>query len=471
MREEIFSTGIDIGTSTTQVVFSRIVIENIASVASVPRISIIDKEIIYRSPIYFTPLLSLTQIDGEGVRQIVEEEFKKAGLKTEAISTGAVIITGETARKENASRVVNVLGDLAGDFVVATAGPDLEAIIAGKGAGAEKLSRQKGCTVMNMDIGGGTTNIAVFKNGEIIDTSCLDIGGRLIKLDLTTEKFLYISPKIQRLAKGLGIKIEAGLKVKERELAMITKAMANILEEAVGIKAKSEDYTKLLTTKDLKGGYPIDIITFSGGVADYIYNSKETETYKYGDIGILLGKAIKASELTTRIQTVKPVETLNATVVGAGAHSMELSGSTITFTQNVFPLKNIPIIKVNQREKLSEIIQEKMKWFCVENRIQQVAIALKGKQNPSFLEVQQMGDWLITGIGDLLEELQQLIVVIENDMAKVLGHTLYRQLEYKKAVICIDGINVDNGDYIDIGKPLANGRVVPVVIKTLVFNS
>ena len=95
---------------------------------------------------------------------------------------GAVIITGETARKSNSSKVLQALSGYAGDFVVATAGPDLESIIAGKGAGTETLSREHRGNIVNFDIGGGTSNLAMFRAGDVVDTACFDIGGRLIKI-------------------------------------------------------------------------------------------------------------------------------------------------------------------------------------------------------------------------------------------------------------------------------------------------
>ena len=132
MTETLKSVGIDIGTSTTQLVVSKLTLENRANPFSVPRIAITDREIIYRSRIHFTPLLSETVIDAPGVREIVAEEYRRAGLRREEVQTGAVIITGETARKENAREVLNALSEFAGDFVVATAGPDLESILAGR---------------------------------------------------------------------------------------------------------------------------------------------------------------------------------------------------------------------------------------------------------------------------------------------------------------------------------------------------
>ncbi len=183
MKDSLFSVGIDIGTSTTQLVFSKLYIENTASAWTVPTVQIIDKEIVYRSDIHFTPLKSEEIIDAQSVRDLIENEYVKASMKPENVDTGAVIITGETARKENAEDVLNMLSGLAGDFVVATAGPDLEGVLAGKGSGAWEHSKARSRTVMNFDIGGGTTNVAIYKNGDVVDSACFDIGGRLVKVD------------------------------------------------------------------------------------------------------------------------------------------------------------------------------------------------------------------------------------------------------------------------------------------------
>ncbi|MCK5826254.1 MAG: ethanolamine ammonia-lyase reactivating factor EutA, partial [Desulfuromusa sp.] len=174
MTEQILSVGIDIGTTTTQLVFSRLTLENTASLVSAPHIEIVAKEVIYRSAIHFTPLQTQQEIDARKTRELIEQEYQTAGITPAQVQTGAVIITGEAARKQNAETVLQVLSGFAGEFVVATAGPTLEGIIAGKGAGAAQESKQRTATIVNLDIGGGTTNIAVFRNGDVIDTACLD---------------------------------------------------------------------------------------------------------------------------------------------------------------------------------------------------------------------------------------------------------------------------------------------------------
>ena len=113
-----------------------------------------------------------------------------------------MIITGETARKENARQVLAALSAFAGDFVVATAGPDLESILAARGAGADEYSREHHTKVLHFDIGGGTSNLALYDNGELVRTGCLDVGGRLIKVDRETGRATYVSPSLQRWAAG-----------------------------------------------------------------------------------------------------------------------------------------------------------------------------------------------------------------------------------------------------------------------------
>ncbi|MGL5085366.1 MAG: ethanolamine ammonia-lyase reactivating factor EutA, partial [Clostridium sp.] len=192
--------------------------------------------------------------------------------------------------------------------------------------------------------------------------------------------------------------------------------------------------------------------------------------------GILLGEAIKNSDLCKKLEVVRSEETIRATVVGAGSHTTEISGSTITYTKENFPIKNLPILKLNYEEESSgaealEIaIKNKLNWFNLENEVQKVAIAINGSRSPSFVEVQEIAKGIVSGLEEFIRRELPLIVIVENDMAKVLGQAIYALTGFKLDVVCIDSIKVENGDYIDIGKPIAEGKVLPVVIKTLVFN-
>ncbi|SCY23773.1 ethanolamine ammonia-lyase reactivating factor EutA [Desulfoluna spongiiphila] len=475
MKESILSVGIDIGTSTTQLVFSRITIENTASMISVPRIKIADKEVIYRSDIHFTPLKSTTEIDGEKVRLIVKHEYEKAGVTPEQVQTGAVIITGETARKENAAEVQKALSHFAGEFVVATAGPALEGIIAGKGANASGESKKRGAVVANLDIGGGTTNIAVFDNGEVIDTSCLDIGGRLIKVD--GGKIAYISEKMKKLAESNHIPVAVGQAVDRGFLTKIAMRMSELLEEVMGIRPATDDLALICTDKDLRRDYTIDYVTISGGVADCLTEEITCDTFLYGDIGLLLGQAIAHSLIGEGIPVLASAETIGATVVGAGSHTTDISGSTISVSCTCLPLQNIPVLKLSREdealpfESWGGIIRDKVAWYRLqEGEKQMPALAFKGPRDIGFEQIHVLAESILEGMDAVMQEDAPLTVVVENDLAKALGQTLQIKLGDRKEVICIDTVKVENGDYIDIGRKLAGGNVVPVIVKTLLFS-
>nr|WP_242694125.1 ethanolamine ammonia-lyase reactivating factor EutA [Proteiniclasticum aestuarii] len=475
VRETLVSVGIDVGTSTTQIIFSEIQVENMASGARVPEFTIVDKKVIYKGDIYFTPLASRTQIDAVKLKEIISGEYEKAGIQPETVDSGAVIITGETARKENANKIMNMLVGYAGEFVVATAGPDLEGILAGKGCGAAKASDKEGKHVVNLDIGGGTTNIAVFKDGDPVDTACLDIGGRLIYFD-EEGRLDYVSESILKLAEHRGIDLYEGMVRDEKTLSSIVKAMADVLYESVTVKVnKALELVVSRKGKLLKKETPIEMVSFSGGVSDYIYfNEEEKDVYRYGDIGILLGRAIRKRFDESALSVMIPEETIMATVVGAGTQTMEISGSTITFTGNLFPIKNIPIVAVTPEEEksgnLKEILREKLSWYTLEDGKQWIAVFLKGEKNMPYRKVQELASMLTEVLEEHFKEEEPFLVLIEEDLAKVLGQSILLSLKKKRDVICIDGIRVSGGDYIDIGKPIGNGSVLPVIIKTIVFN-
>lgn len=463
MKEEILSVGIDIGTTTTQIIFSKITLSNTAGAFSIPNIVITEKKIIYKSHIYFTPLVKGQRIDAYKIKEIIAFEYEKAKIKKKDIKTGAVIITGETARKENAKEVLNIISDFAGDFVVATAGADLESILAGYGSGACTISKGIDKNVANFDVGGGTTNVSAFYNGKIVDSFALDIGARLVKFNDYME-ITYVSKKIEAIIQKLKLNIKVGLKAERYELKKVTDYFSNALMKICSGEELDNTIMDLFIT-NRKKYFNISYCTFSGGVSEFVYESSpkmnKCDILKFHDIGPLLGASIKEkfqNEYEVRLLT--PKEKIRATVIGAGSFSTKISGSTIVFENNDLPIKNVPIIKL--QEVKEDVILKKVKLY----EDSDIALAFKGVKAPSYDYIKEASQNIVRA---LIGRNKSIIVIVENDFAKALGQTIKNLLKQERKVICIDGIAVNNGDYVDIGKSISG--VVPVVVKTLIFKN
>ena len=438
---ELLSVGLDVGTTSTQMVVSRLTVENRAGAFSVPEMDISKREILYQSPVHFTPLLGIDRVDGAALRRIVEGEYARAGIQPKDVDTGAIIITGETSRKENARAVMDALSDFAGDFVVATAGPDLESVLAAKGAGAVDFSERTGKRVLHFDIGGGTSNLALIEDGKITATACLNVGGRLVKIE--NGKISYVSLVLHGFFHG-----KVGDIANERELCALAEELAQVLEMAAG-RREADDRLERLTTKEADGLPHIHVgtegvISFSGGVADCIEGDRDW--LAFGDMGVLLGRAIRRSRLCGGAYMLGE-QTIRATVIGAGCHSAQLSGSTV-FHQNIaFPLKNLPV--VTSPEDLGKL------------------------DGPGVLAIS--GEALdFAGVRDLAKDLAArmeppIYLAASGDMAKALGVQLALMLGQQKEILCIDRVRLGQGDYLDVGAPV--GPALPVVVKTLVMGS
>ena len=435
------SVGLDIGTTTTQMILSELTVENRASSFAVPDMDISGRKILYQSPIHFTPLLSSSRMDGEGIRKIVEAEYRSAGITRQEVDTGAVIITGESSRKENARAVLEALSELAGDFVVATAGPDLESALAARGAGAVAYSAESGKSVLHMDIGGGTSNLALIEDGHITATGCLNVGGRLLKLD-ETGKITYISPVLEGLTD-----FSPGQTVNESQVFELAQLLAQALEMAAGLRPRSELFEKLYTKECViasqcahwRSDLPDDLIlSFSGGVADCIETSHPW--LAFGDMGPTLGRAIRESRLCKGEYRLGE-QTVRATVIGAGCHSAQLSGSTV-FARNVkLPLKNLPVVPWGRQTDTPGVL------------------ALEG--GGGYAQVKRIAEEVAQGWSQ-----KELYLAVEQDMAKALGQMLALKFP-DRPILCLDRLRLSEGSYLDVGTPV--GPAFPVVIKTLIM--
>lgn len=475
--EYMLSVGIDIGTSTSQVIFSQLAVENTAGYFSIPSVAITDKKVIYKSAVYRTPFTDEVNIDGEALRELIAKEYRAAKIPPENVQTGAVIITGEAARKENAQMVLEQLSSFAGDFVVSTAGPDLESVIAGQGSGAQQFSEKNGTAVVNLDIGGGTANAVLFLGGEVLAKGCVDIGGRQVTLD-EYGRISYISPSAAKIAEQEGISLRVGEAACGEKLEILCNRMNNLLEQMLGVGAK----TDLLDQVETRGaahfsvpeGCCIQDICFSGGVAECIYHLGK-ERFAYGDIGVLLGEQIRRGRLFRDFRVLDPQQTISATVIGAGSYTTSVSGSTIAYTQGLFPRKNIPVLKLDGQEEQAcwdgraEILKEKIRWFLEQSDEQQMVLAMEGRKNPDYEELKILAGTILLAMDPALPPGEPIIVILHMDTAKALGQLLRQKLTGRRPVIVIDEIRAENHNFIDLGCPVMDGLVIPVVVKTLIF--
>ena len=421
MSEELLSVGIDVGTTTTSLIVSRLTVENRASACSVPSMEITNRQILYKSPVTFTPLIRDELVDGQALKAIVEQEYKHAGITPRDPDTGAVIITGETSRKENAETVLRELSGFAGDFVVATAGPDLESVLAAKGSGAVVWSEKTGKTVLHMDIGGGTSNLALIQDGKITATGCFNVGGRLIKHQ--NGKVTYVSPVVRGLTD-----LTEGEYAKPGQMEGLAKILCCALEMAAGLRPATELLDKLITKGTVWTPQEAAALSFSGGVAACIEKPED-----YGDLGGILGKTIRESLLCKGDYRIGS-EPVRATVIGAGSYSTQLSGSTVYSRGVTLPLKNL--------------------------QADQDIVVLRSVAE-DYESLKNTARKLIDGAGG-----RPLYVAMEQDMAKALGHCI-SLLAPEKPCLCIDRVQLQPGDYLDVGKPV--GSCLPVVVKTIIF--
>ncbi len=473
----MLSAGIDIGTSTTSVIISSLTVGNTAGYFAVPSVDIVKKEVIYQSPVYRTPLTDRVMIDGDALGRIIEQEYRKADILPAQVETGAVIITGESARKENAAVIVEQMSRFAGDFVVSTAGPDLESVIAGKGSGAWQFSEENGAVTVNLDIGGGTTNVVLFDGGVEYSRGCVDIGGRQVILD-PCGKITYMSPSAKKIAEYWNLPLREGEIAGEEALERLCGGMCEILEQMLGIAEETELLRAVQTAGakkfKLPAGRPIRYVFFSGGVAEWIYRPGR-ERFPYGDIGVLLAEAVRRGRIHKQFHVMESKETIRATVIGAGSYTTTVSGSTITYKDGVFPLRNVPVLKLSRQEEQccweggGEFLAGKIRWFLEQNDSARMVLAIEGRKDPDYASLKVLSDTLGKALGEALPEEELLIVAVRADIAKALGQLLRRRLLGRRQVIAVDEVRTEENGFMDFGKPIMDGLVIPLAVKTLIF--
>ncbi|MFN7036635.1 MAG: ethanolamine ammonia-lyase reactivating factor EutA [Bellilinea sp.] len=475
---EMVSVGIDVGTTTTQLVFSRLAVSNISRLGQIPRFQVSGKSVLYESPAYFTPLLSPDVVDVQKLSEIIRSEYQKAGIQPHQVETGAVIITGEIARTQNAEEILKAIASLAGEFVVTVAGPNVESLIAGRGSGAAAYSAENYTTVTNVDIGGGTSNAAVFRGGEHLSSSALAVGGRQIVIEKTSGIVQHIAPPGQWIVKALGLPIFVGKRVDLDVLQPFCDCMADLIADLIhGVQ--SDLGRQLQLSPPLTHTAESKVLFISGGVGTYFYQPVEIHSLAdvtiHNDVGPLLAQSLRLNPRIRQMRVEKPAQTLRATVLGAATQTITLSGSTIFTDARLLPLRNLPVIRphlnngdLQAPQKIAAAVQNAVQRWDLQQNGGNFAIALHLPPRLDFATLQSLAGGLVQFFNEHGQPEKPLVLITELDYAQALGQTI-RSLNPHIPLISVDQVNLAEGDFIDIGEPILDGRVVPLSVKTLIF--
>jgi ethanolamine utilization protein EutA len=471
------SVGITIGSSTTHLMLSQLTVRRTDSRTS--RFEVVEREVVHRSPIIFTPYVAGVSVDTVKLQNFIMQVYKDAGFTPDDVDTGAVIITGYAARKDNAQAILNLFSRWAGKFVCATAGPNLEAMLAAHGSGAVLRSKESGDTVLNVDIGGGTSKVVVIEAGKIMETSSIFVGSRVVAKD-GLDRIIRIEEAGDLAARELGIELMMGASLTDAQQQAIADKLADALFELIERKTLSPFTQALMETSPLRYGGKIDTVMFSGGVAEYIYGHEKAD---FGDLGLYLGAKIKNRIADARFAMTlhDPEERIRATVMGASQYSIQVSGNTIFLSgSGVLPRRNLQVVKVRiEREKptteyVAACVREALGRYDMDNIDAAGPIALAVNFSPEVAIgpalLRSLTQGILSAVNEGFGVSAPLVIIFDIDIASLAGNILAEKSGYAKDIICIDGIEVGDLDYIDIGTEIQSSRTVPVVVKNLVFS-
>ena len=465
------SVGIDIGSSTSHLIFSHITLRREGASLS-GKFKVTNREVLYRSPIMLTPYVSATKIDTDKVNEFIHAAYKEAGLTPEDVDTGAVIITGEALKKENAQPIVEFFAKYSGKFICAAAGHNHEALLAAYGCGAVDLSKSEHKTVLNVDMGGGTTKFSLVEDGVVTQTASINVGARLIAFD-ENDIVTRIEDAGRTMMKELGFKVELGQKISEKMKEDFGAYMAKIVFETIEEGPDSPMAKKLMVTApfvNYRGLKQVQHIVFSGGVSEHVY---DRDPKAYGDVGPVVGLKMREYLKELPKQMVRePIEGIRATVIGAGEYTIQASGNT-SYVSNLhaLPVHGLKVIQaaVRNDEPVSAKLKQALAKFDLPRFTSGLALSLSVDGQPDYQSVRRIAE----GIADILQDADDptcpLYLTLDLDIAKSLGGMLKDELKVNRDIIAVDGIEVGDLDYIDIGECLGITEVIPVTVKSLMF--
>ena len=465
----VLSVGVDIGSSTSHLVFSRIVLERLDS-----RYLVSTRETFYQSDILLTPYRAEEEIDATALGAFIERQYQDAKVDPDEIDTGALILTGVAVRRRNARNIGELFARQAGKMVAVSAGDNLEAVMSAHGSGAAARSIRDSATIMNVDVGGGTAKIAVCVDGRVIDLTALDVGARLICLD-PVGRIIRIEEAGRRFAAELGINVEPGTQLAPDAARALAARMADCLFEAMdgGTPACGRHTLLRLDPLDRRGA--VNQLTFSGGVAEYIYG-REAQTY--GDLGVLLAQEIRARAERWGAKLERANEGIRATVIGASQYTTQVSGGTIYVSPlSTLPLRNVPVIAPSFALETDDIdsaavaaqIKTLLKRLDLDEAGTPVAVFVPWRGSATFHRLDAFCRGLTDGLAEVLADGHPLVLAGDGDVGGLIGIHLREEMQLDNAIVSVDGLELKEFDYIDIGSMLPHSGAVPVVIKSLIF--
>jgi ethanolamine utilization protein EutA len=464
------SVGIDIGSAGTQVIFSRVRMRRMGEDLS-SRYFVIGRETLYQSPVALTPYVSDVRIDERAVGEIIDDAYTGAGIHPDDVDTGSVILTGEALRRENAQAIGELLADMGGEFVCATAGHHMEAMLAAYGSGAAKRSHDEDCHILNIDIGGGTTKLALVAHGRVEETAAIHIGGRLIVVD-DAGRITRLDPQGAKLAHAAGFDWQLGTQVSPADLEQLTDGLAETLCAAI------QTPNELYLTEPLHHLAHVDGVMFSGGVGEYVYGREERD---FGDLGRGLGAAIRKRLDAGRFpwRLLPAGECIRATAFGASEYSVQLSGNTVFISEpgELLPRKNLqvlhPEVELGARidtDALARVIREHFTAFDLVEGENEVALAFRWRGAPEYERLAAFARGIKAALARTCEQGKPIYLILDGDVGHTVGAILKEDFGLRCEVLVIDGISLRDFDYIDLGRIRLPSNTVPVTIKSLLFS-
>lgn len=468
------SVGIDIGSAGTQVIFSNIHLQRVGtSLAS--KYVIVDRKTVFESDVCFTPFADETTIDATALGAIIDQAYQDAKVSPSDIDAGVVILTGEALRRENSERIAKIIADKGGDFVTATAGHHMEAMLAAYGSGAAKTSHDAQSRILNIDIGGGTTKLALCDAGKVVWTGAFHVGGRLIATD--HGKLSRLDPAGQHHAKQAGFDLAIGDTITSSDLEKIAARMADLVVQAVTCPSLPEEISNLFLTDVPSDLSNLDGLIFSGGVGEYI-SSRETRSF--GDLGLPLGLAIKArlKAGAFKAPALPAAACIRATALGASEYSVQLSGQTCTISApgKLLPRRNMQVLKPYidlsshpSVEQIATSITTHLQAFDVAPDEKDIALIFDFHLAPEYGYIRNLADGIALAMAPRIKAGDPLYILIDGDIAQTLGGIFRDELKLANELLVLDGLSLRDFDYIDLGKIRLPSFTVPVTVKSLLF--